>query len=87
MQNNIDHDIPSAPPLSGSSPIDRVSERTSGADAKPSLRTSGGSSTKVEPNMNKNTNFGATEVNSADAVRYTFGAFVSPSYTTYVSGL
>lgn len=82
MQNKIDDDFPSAPPLSGTSPIDRVSERLrySGTEAKPSLRTSAGSSTKAESNMTKSMDFDATEVNTAEAsVRYTFGAFPSPS--------
>lgn len=76
MQNKIDGDIPSAPPLNGSSYINQVSEklRNSRADAKPSLRTSGGSSTKVESNM------------TAEAsVRYVIGNFQTIQLSSFNS--
>ncbi|KAK4430529.1 hypothetical protein Salat_1353600 [Sesamum alatum] len=68
LQNKFDDDIPSAPPLGSFQHINQVSEKlpTSRADASPSLATSGGSATEVEPTTYKSNKSGVTEVNTPE---------------------
>ncbi|KAI3462116.1 hypothetical protein Pfo_018779 [Paulownia fortunei] len=86
QQNKFDDGIPSAPPLAGSfRHVNQVSEKlsTSRADSKPSLATSGGSATEVEPNMYKSTKLAATEVNTPEVSARTAAASSHPLPARY----
>ncbi|KAL0396508.1 UNVERIFIED_CONTAM: hypothetical protein Scaly_0099200 [Sesamum calycinum] len=69
LQNKFDDDFPSAPPLGSFQHSSQVSQKlpTSRADASPSLATSGGSATEVEPIVYKSNKSGAREVNNPEA--------------------
>lgn len=85
-----DDDIPSAPPLSSSYPVDQVPKnlRNSRADTGSSSRPSGGSATKVESSMNKSSKSGPTEAEaSTRAARVSSHPLPAKYPTFHASGL